>query len=671
MANYTQDNRVFTADTPLGGDVLLLKSFDAESMIDDTFRVVLNFVSTRDDVDPADVLGEGMTLRVELPHGDDERFMHGLVRRFSQLGRAGDLSHYQAELAPWFWFLKLSTDCRVFQNMTVEAICSQVFGDLGYTDYEFRLTGSLQEREYCVQYRETHFDFVSRLLEEEGLFYFFEHSDGQHVLVMSDDNTAFAPMPGQDVAQLSADGIAGYGEDVLADLQADHSVHSGRATLADFDFLKPKKSLRTATVGEDGPELYDYPGRYKVVKHGESSAEQIVTAHQAKTEHVVANGSVRALQPGYRLAVEDHFVDKLNTDYVVLSVMEHGDGGDFRAGGDGPSYRSRFVGMPWSNDYRPIRKTPRPIIHGTQTAIVVGPSGEEIYTDEHGRVKLQFHWDRVGSKDENSSCWVRVSYAWAGEGWGAIHLPRIGQEVIVEFLEGDPDRPIVTGRVYNGEQTVPYSLPANKTQSGLKSRSSKEGAAANFNEIRMEDKKGSELLYIHAEKDKEVTVEHDRTEEVGNDERITIARNRTESVGKDETIKIAENRREEVGKDETIEIGANRTESVGADESVNIGGSRDQTIGKDLTVSIGTNATIDVGKDLEESVGGKYKESVGKEYVLQAKKVQIVAKDEISFKAGKAKVVMKKNGDITINGKKITIKGSGDVVLKGSKIAAN
>jgi len=356
--------------------------------------------------------------------------------------------------------------------------------------------------------------------------------------------------------------------------------------------------------------------------------------------------------------------------------------------------------------------TPKPVIQGAQTATVVGVGGEEIYTDEHARVKVQFHWDRYGKRDENSSCWIRVSQVWAGKTWGTIHIPRIGQEVIVSFLEGDPDRPIVTGRVYNGDNKAPYDLPANKTQSGIKTRSSKDGAAANFNEIRFEDKKGSEQLFIHAEKSQDIEVEkdethwvgHDRTKTIDNDETTHVKHDRTETVDHNETIKIGENRSENVGKDESITIGANRTESVTKDETVTIGKNRTEsvgesesisvskgqtisvgkaqslTVGDGRTVNVGKDESITIGKKQDVNVGDARKTSIAKDDALSVgKKLIVSAADEISLTTGSASIIMKKDGTITIKGKDITLDGSGkinvkassDVAIKGSKVTQN
>ena len=362
---------------------------------------------------------------------------------------------------------------------------------------------------------------------------------------------------------------------------------------------------------------------------------------------------------------------------------------------------------------------PGPSSRGRRPPIVVGRAGEEIWTDKYGRVKVQFHWDREGKRDENSSCWIRVSHPWAGKGWGAVTIPRIGQEVIVDFLEGDPDQPIITGRVYNAEQMPPYELPANQTQSGIKSRSSKGGGADNFNEIRFEDKKGSEEVYIHAERDEKIVVEHDQTIAVGNDraesikrdQRLQVGRDKWESVDRNKAIQVVGDHNEKIDGSMNIMIGSTLTESVAINYAETVGAAMELTVGGFLAISvgmemsesvglakaesigaaksesIGTNKSLEVGsnlnetvgkdrvvqitKDLKETVGGQHTESIKKEYILQAKKVQIVAEDEINIKTGKAELIMKKNGDIIIKGNKINIKGSGDVIIKGSKIQEN
>jgi type VI secretion system secreted protein VgrG len=340
--------------------------------------------------------------------------------------------------------------------------------------------------------------------------------------------------------------------------------------------------------------------------------------------------------------------------------------------------------------------TPRPRIHGTQTAIVTGPAGSEICTDKYGRIKVQFHWDRYGKKNDHSSCWIRVAQGWAGRGWGGWFVPRIGQEVVVSFLDGDPDRPLVVGSVYNAEQTVPFGLPANATQSGLRTRSSMGGSGATCNELRFEDRKGSEQVYLHAERnldasveadethsvghDQTITVDHDRKKTVVNNEMTMIGANRTETVGQNESVTISLARTHTIGTVDTLTVGAARVHTVGAAEAISVGAARTISVGAMQSLQVGASQSIEVGSDQKVSVGGNDSLSIGKgrsvsigqdDQLNVGKKLTISAGDEIVLKTGSATITMKKSGDITIEGSKITVKGSGDVIFKGQKILQN
>jgi len=446
----------------------------------------------------------------------------------------------------------------------------------------------------------------------------------------------------------------------------------------------------TRSYAPSDAEVYDYPGHYLQKSNGEQYAEvridefgsQFETAQAVTNAKGVAVGSMFTLETGPR--------DDQNVEHLILSANYDLEFGDYEAMPEGAatSYRCSFVAMSSAQQFRPRRTAPKPFVQGPQTAVVVGPGGEEINVDKFGRVKVQFHWDRQGKKDDASSCWVRVATTWAGKQWGAISIPRIGQEVVVDFLEGDPDRPIIVGSVYNADMMPPYALPANRTQSGIKSRSSLGGSPDNFNEIRFEDKKGSEQIVIHAEKDKIVDVEHDRNETVGNDETYNIGhdqstdigRNQTFSVGNDQTVSIGKNRTESVGANETISIDGARSESVSKDESITIGGGRTKSVGKDESVDIGANRTIAIAKNETASIGESRSTEVGKDDTTKVGKNFVLdAGDAITIKTGDASITMKKDGTIQIKGKDITINGSGkinvkassDVVIKGSKVTAN
>ena len=680
MPRFSQSSRPFRVATPLARDELVLQRFEGEEGLSTPYTYTLELLSDEKDVDPDKLLRQHMTIAVDLPD-QTVRHIDGIVRKFEQLGQVDDVTFYRAEIVPWFWFLTLSRDRKIFQNMTVLEIAQEVFRGLTYSDFELRCTQTYDPREFCVQYDESHFNFVSRLFEEEGIFYFFEHSDGKHVLVIADDASAHAPCPGQASARLTSGQGSLGDEDEITSLTLERSVHIGKVSLTDYDYLQPSLNLLSTVSGEKGEEIYEYPGRYSELADGGRYAALMLELGESGGQLVSGEANCRSFQSGFRFDLEDHYRDDANQSYLLLQVRHWGEAGDYFTWDTAAlEYRCQFLAMPYATPFRPPRGSRRPRIHGSQTAVVVGKSGEEIWTEEHGRVKVQFYWDRIGSKDEKSSCWVRVATAWAGKAWGSIHIPRIGQEVIVEFLEGDPDRPIITGRVYNADQTVPYSLPANQTQSGLKSRSTKGGGGDNFNEIRMEDKKGSEQLYIHAEKDKVVMVENDRTETVGNDETIDIGKDRTETVGNDETITIMANRTETVHKNESITVYLNRTRKVGINEAVAVAATQEVTVGAKRNVTVGLNQTTNIGKDLSESVGGDASHSVGKSRTTEigkddklkvGKKLLIEAGDEITIKTGKASIVMKKDGTVNISGKDITVKASGNIVMKGKKILQN
>jgi type VI secretion system secreted protein VgrG len=612
-----------------------------------------------------------VTVTLELNEGD-ERPMHGMISRFTQLGRRDGLTSYRAEMVPWLWFLSLTSDCRIFQNMSVPEIVETVFKEQGYSDFQIKCLQAYPKRDYCVQYRETHLNFVSRLLEEEGIFYFFEHSKDKHLLTLADHNSSVKYCPGIRAVRMANTG--GLQEDeVVTDLERELSVTTGKVTLRDYDYLKPSVQLESAMPGEQEGEAYDYPGGYVQREDGDRYARLRLEECEAQRCIVRGSGNCRSFQSGGRFDLIEHYAPDANLTYHLLLVRHAGKVEGYRSEeGASFDYHNEFVAMPYDVPYRPPRTAEKPVVHGSQTAVVVGKGGEEIWVDKYGRVKVQFFWDRKGKRDENSSCWVRVSSTWAGKIWGFVQIPRMGQEVIVDFLEGDPDQPIITGRVYNADQMPPYALPGNQTQSGVKSRSSKGGTGENFNELRFEDKKGSEEVYIHAERNKRVVVEVDRTESVGHDERITIGNDRTESVGRNESISIGNNRTESVGKEEAVTIGANRTESVGKNESINIGESRTENVGKDEKVTIGKNETVSVGESRRYTVGKDDDLEVGKNLVIDVG-------DSITFKTGDASITMKKNGDIQIKGKnlkldgsgKIQIKASSDVNIKGSKVTNN
>ena len=707
----------------LGEDVLLLRDMSMTEELGRLFTIDLDLLSEQGDINFEDLLGQNVTIELKQSSGVS-RYFNGHVTRFSQSEDSGNYAVYQATVRPWFWFLTRTADCRIFQEMSVPDIVKEVFSELEYADFEDKLTKNYRTWDYCVQYRETDFNFVSRLLEQEGIYYYFTHDDGVHSLVLSDGISAHQPLP--DYATIDY-----HPQDSAAVRQKSHifswyiskQVQPGKYVLKEFDFENPKSDLisKSDVVREhvvSDYEIYDYPGEYVKIDDGENYARARIEELHSRYEEAKGQSGVRVMSTGGLFTLDKYSRTDQNREYLVVSASHNIHAGEYESGGGkgGGFYSNSFKVIDSQTPYRARRITPKPIVQGSQTAIVVGPSGEEIYTDEYGRVKLQFHWDRNGENDENSSCWVRVAQLWAGKKWGGIHIPRIGQEVIVDFMEGDPDRPIITGRVYNFDQMPPYELPANKTQSGIKSRSSIGGSGANFNEIRMEDKKGSEELYIHAEKnhtnitendrnedvghDRSLHVGHDKSEAVDNDKSITIGVDHTEAIGNNKQLSVGVNHSEQIGSNMTISVGSNLTETVGINyaetvgvameltigatliqtvglsKTVTLGTSKSEEIGTSKTVSIGTDQTEEVGANksikiadnLNEEIGDSHSEKVAKAYDLKAKTIEMTAEDSIILKTGMSSITMKKNGDITIKGVDIKVKGSKSIEEKAIKI---
>ena len=387
-------------------------------------------------------------------------------------------------LHPWLWFLTRTADCRIFQEMAVPEIIKQVFRDHGFTDFEEALSGDYRRWTYCVQYRETDFNFVSRLMEQEGIYYYFKHESNRHMLVLSDSVSSHDPFPGYEkIPYFPPDEHLIREKHYIHEWSISREIQPGTYALTEYDFENPKANLLVKSAidrnhAQSKLEIFDYPGEYLTASEGDAYVRARIEELHAEYELTQGQSNARGLAVGSLFQLTDYPREDQNQEYLVVSATHEMESDAYSSGSAGGSedvYTCSFTALSSKQQFRAERTTPKPLVQGPQTAMVVGPSGEEIHTDKFGRVKVQFHWDRYGKKDQNSSCWVRVAQLWAGTQWGGIHIPRIGQEVIVEFLEGDPDHPIITGRVYNNDNMPPYGLPANATQSGIKSRSSKGG----------------------------------------------------------------------------------------------------------------------------------------------------------------------------------------------------
>jgi type VI secretion system secreted protein VgrG len=709
-----QETRLLAITTALGSDVLAVRTASIKEEISRLFEIEVELSSENGEIDFDEVIGHDATLRLDVGQSD-KRYFNGYVSRLVQVGNSGGFAQYRASIVPWLWFLTRTSDCRIFQKKTVPQIVEEIFEDHGFDQYTLKLSGTYEEKEFVVQYRETDFNFVSRLMEQEGIYYFFEHEEDKHTLVIADSISAHETFPNYDEITFYTAADAATGREGITDWTIEKEVQPVACALTDYDFKKPKTSLLSSTditrkYGKAEFEIFDYPGEYLEHEEGQRLADVRLNELQSQYETVHGEGNARGIAAGYTFELAKHPRDDQNRGYLVVGVSIQIDAGEFAArsrnnnngnGSDeGEFFTCTFTAIDKAQQFRPPRLTPKPIIQGLQTAIVVGPAGEEIYTDEHARVKVHFHWDRHGEYDENASCWMRVSQPWAGKGWGSMATPRIGQEVIVEFLEGDPDRPVITGRVYNGDQRAPYAS-GQGVVSGLKSKTHK---GAGYNEMSMDDTAGKEKITIHGQYDMNTTVEHDqtttvhnnRTDKVDVDDSETVGNNQTTHIVKDQTTNIDHDQKITIANDQTTTIGGSRTETVakneslnvsitrnhtvGVNESINIGAAQEINVGAAQSVSIGAIQSINVGSTQTNAIGGKRTTDVAKDDILKVgKKLTIEVADEIALSTGDAKITMKKDGSITIEGKDITIKGSGniavkassDVTVKGSKVEAN
>lgn len=649
----TQDNRLLSISSPLGKDELLLTSFEGTESISGLFEYQIEVLSNNHSLSPEQLIGKSVTITI---HNEQLRTFNGYISQFVYGEvKADNLRVYQLTMVPWLWFLSKISNHRIFQNKPTRQIVTQIFQEAGFKDFDYKATGNETNREYCVQYRESDFDFVSRLLEEDGISYYFEQVKDRHVMHIVDAQNAFQTCRETDL---------GYSKGNQPNTQINrwqhrYKFHKGRWTLNDYDFIFPTKSQLKSTASTSNLaniknyEHYEYRPYYDFAGINDLTKKRI-EAEEAPMDTIEGSSDCSSFYAGGKFHLEKHVVKQEQGSYIIIAITHRASDESYLAGnGAGSKYLNDFVCIPDNVHYRPPFTRQKPCMQGPQSATVVGPKGEEIYIDEYGRIKIQFHWDREGNNTENSSCFIRVMQPWAGTGWGTSFIPRIGMEVVVNFFDGDPDRPIVTGSVYNGDNKPPF---ASKTQSGIKTRSSKGGNNNNFNEFRFDDDKGSEQIYLHAEKDLDTRVE--------NNETLKVDVNRTKTVGNDENSNIGNDRNKTVSK--------NQSESIGENKTIDVGSNHSETIAKDKALDIGADHTESIGKNMSISIGENLSENAGK-------KIDINAGDQIILKTGAASITMKSNGDIVIKGRNISLQGSGkinikassSVIIKGSKVSTN
>jgi type VI secretion system secreted protein VgrG len=632
----TQAHREASVTSALGADVLLFSSMTGHEQLGRLSEYRVQLLSADAGVVIDDVLGKPMTVVLDLHGAGALRHFHGIVTRFASTGGDGTLYTYEATIHPWLWLLTRMSDCRIFQDLSVVDIVKAVCANAAYGGLASLDTGSLSGEyaalPYCVQYRETDFNFVCRLLEEAGIYFYFKHDDSKHTMVLADSYGAHQAIAGYDALKYATAASSGtMAEESVATWSAGGEIQTGEYALRDFNFEKAAastsggllvKSLIAAPFAQPAYAMYDYPGNYVEAGVGTARARARLEGLHGQAEQIDASTNARGLFPGGLFTLAEHPRADQNRDFLVTACAYEMRGTGYSSGagaGAAPfEFACTLAAVGKKYPYRPLRTIAKPVVQGPQTAMVVGKAGEEIWTDQYGRIKVQFHWDRLGKEDENSSCWVRVAQSWAGKNWGAMAVPRIGMEVVVSFLEGDPDRPLVTGCVYNSDAMPPYPLPAEQTKSTIKSNSSKGGEG--FNELRFEDKKGAEEVFMHAERDFLRVVKNDDVLKVGFE---------TASKG-----------------DQTIAIKNNQKLDIGADQNVDIKGLQ--------AVKAGTTIVIEAGTSIELKVGGSSIKIEAAKITIKSAEVEVKADANIKIEAG-AMMDVKSGAIMTVSGAMVKI----------------
>ena len=643
--------------TTVKGAALRLRSMAVQEEISALFEYQIVALSEDANISADDLLGSPASIALLVDINNAKRWFHGLVTAFGFDGVDGRLFSYRLTVRPALWLLTRSANMRIFQAQSVVDIVKKVLVDYG-VDLVDQLRATYAPRDYCVQYRETDFNFVSRLLEEEGIFYFFRHSQDKHQWVLADAPSVHEPFAGFDSIRFLSAVQPVADEPAINQWQMRHEIQPGQVSLSDFNFETPSTALLSASPvasrqhREAGRKVYDYPGLYAAKAAGDARAKIRLEEFESRFGRFVGQGNSPGLVVGARFTLAGHPRTDQNVEYIVLSTqIEMRQSADESLTDQSAGFSCRFTAQAYSEPLRPARVSRKPSVAGPQTAIVVGDAGAgDILTDEHGRVKIQFHWDRIGEKKANSSCWVRVASPSAGNGFGMIALPRLGQEVVVDFLEGDPDQPLITGRVYNAAQKPPYALPANATVSTIKSRS-KLGGAADFNELRFEDKAGAEYLLLHAQKDRLEFVEATLKSEIGKDEHRTVKANRKEKVDGEYHLTVV--------RDVKQKFDAKLSIDAGKDILLKTGGIYSLKAAKDITAQSGAAISFKSTGDLHLKIGANIGAEGGQNVHIKAgMNVVIEAGVQISIKAGASSIVLGPDG-VSITGAMVKINSGG------------
>ncbi len=682
-----QARRFLQLDTVLDDESLVVAQAYGQETLGRPFDAHIEFTATNPNLDFDSLLGTGACLKigtaglVKSASPVAPRLIHGFFSSLTFIGfnREGR-PRFLGTIVPKVWFLTRTADCRIFQNKTVPEIIEFVLRDCGVTDFTHNLKRSYDPVGFCVQYRETDFDFIHRLMEREGIYYHFEHKENLHEMVLCDDMICHKPEEGHETVEFIGGSTNLDRKGVISEWRYSKQIKPGAFAHNDFNFLTPSPDPNLRLVSRATSPLQQKPQAFEVYEAyggfgdtGEGSRYARLRMEEilADRDSASAKTDLQGMCAGRTFKLTRHPASNHNREYLITTVRWNGQEGGYGSGndqGESPFFSCEFTCIPKEGVFRPACHTARPKIEGPQTATVCGPANEEIYVDDHGRVKVQFHWDRYGRSDGNSSCWVRVSQPWAGKAFGGLAIPRIGHEVIVEFIEGDPDRPIITGRVYNGSNgpivsnagrdgrpgnSPPTKLSQAAMMTSLKSDSL--GGSGGYNEITMNDTGGAETLFFKAQKDEIHRVGNDRDDQVGRDEKRKVLRNRTRQVVVNEQVTVGVNRTLTVGSNQVINIGGNQTETIAIAYVLTIGAGFQVTVGGAMNETVGGAKATEVGLAHAEVVGGDRTMASGKKIVL-------TANDEIELGTGAAKIVMKSSGRIEITGVHISINSGAGIV---------
>jgi len=663
----TQDNQYFKVSTPLGKDKLIFRHLQGNEKLSELFEYTVEAISETNNLAFDSIVGKPVGVTLEFTNSY-KRYIHGIATAFTQAksDKTPDaethLTVYHITLRPWFWFLTLTKNCQIFQNMSTPEIIKAIFKELGFSDFKDSLKGTYTKREYCVQYDETAFSFVCRLMEDDGIFYFFEHTESKHTLVLADDLSVHQNVIGYNKIRFWEIYESSNPEDVIHKCFMSQQTLPAKYAIDDYHFETPSTDLKTEVTGKSTSkmriyEYQSYQGGIDTTSAADKVANTRIQSFEWQKKILFGESYCIGFGAGGKFTLEKHPRKDINAEYIIYSLS---------ISASLTEYSNSFQAIPATVQFRPIVSTPKPRIAGLQTAVVTGPKGEEIYTDKYGRIKVQFHWDQKGKKDEQTTCFIRVNQSWAGKAWGRLFLPRIGQEVLVSFVNGDPDRPLVIGSVYNAEQTVPYALPANKTKSTLKTRSSLKGGTEDFNEIFFEDKKGEELFYQHAQKDMTIMVEHDRQKTVGNDEINKIKKNRTTTIEEEhETLTVEKGNRfvyvktgnetHEVKGKRDLKVTGNETHKNDANFTHEVTGNYKLKVMGTLTIEVTGNVSIKGSQNIKTEAMLNMKNKAGINFENEA---------GVTMK-NKANVSIENNANVSIKSTaNVSLENKGNVMIK-------